>query len=122
MADQTFANEWYVSLAALFNSNPADFDGTIRSYSFLNLSAKQLFPFRYTFYAGAMKTFSPITTTQFSITYSPTYNTLIIFPSVAWTLAESVVLDFTAQLFYSNQTGTYRSEGNAVFLRCKWNF
>lgn len=122
MADETFKNEWYVSLAALYNSNPMDFDGTIRSFSFVSLSAKQLFPFRYTFYAGAMKTFSPITSTQFSVTYSPTYNTLIIFPSLAWTIEENFVLDFTAQLFYSNQTGIYRSEGNAVFLRGKWNF
>jgi len=122
MADQTFKNDWYFSIAALFNSDPSDFLGLNGSIYSSNLSAKELFPYQYTFYTGIMKAITPITSFNFSIIYSPEKNTLILFPNYAWSAAKNLDLDITAQSFFANEDNRYRAQGTAVFIRGKWSF
>lgn len=122
MADQTFKNDWYAALSFLFNSNPSNFSGTATNLYGSNLSAKELFPYRYSFYAGIMKSFTPVSTLNVSVIYSPEKNSLIIFPSWGWNVAQNFDLDFTAQVFFANQSNRYQSQGNAFYLRGKWSF
>lgn len=122
MADQTFKNDWYVSVATLFNSRPSNSLGAANIIS-SNLSAKALFPYRYTFYTGVMKSFSPITAANFSVIYSPEKNTLILFPTFSWNVAKNFDVDFTAQSFFAKGINNkYGTQGNAFFMRGKWNF
>lgn len=119
MADQTFKNDWYISIAGLYNSNPTnifDFNGNISNS---NLSAKLLFPFRYNFHATVMKTISPISSFNFSFIYSPENNTLILFPTFAWNVATNFDLDFTAQSFFSEQLHSYKNLGTGFFIRSR---
>ncbi len=75
MSDRTFKNNWYGSFAFLYNSKPSDIllgGGSLYSST---LSAKSLFPFKYSFHLAALKTLSPITSLNFSVIYSRFYST-----------------------------------------------
>lgn len=122
LADQTFKNDWYFSVAALFNSYPSGFQGLNRSIYTNNLSAKELFPYRYTFYTGVMKAITPITSFNFSIIYSPDKNTLILFPNYTWNAAKDLDLDITVQSFFAKENNRYKTQGTAIFIRGKWSF
>ena len=120
MADQTFKNDWYLSFSYLFNSQPVAYSGGGIFTS--NLSAKSLFPFRHSFYTGSTKVFNPAWQGSLALIYSPTNNTLILFPVLAWNAGEQWDLDLTMQAFFAEDKGRYRSQGSAVFLRAKWSF
>ena len=122
MADQTFKNDWYLSLTMLYNSNPTNaFMISEGIYNF-NVSAKMLFPFEYNFHFTALKTISPISSFNLSFIYSPEKNTLILIPSFAWNVATNFDLDFMSQSFFADQSDSYKSLGTNVFIRSRWSF
>lgn len=122
MVDRTFTNDWYATVATLYNSNPTNaFEPTGGVYG-SNLTAKSLFPFRYNMYTSIVKTISPISSITFSLIYSPEKNTLILFPTFAWNVATNFDLDFTAQSFFSKQNNSYINLGSGVFIRGRWSF
>ena len=122
MADQTFKNDWYISIAGLYNSNPTNTFTANGSFYNPNLSAKNLFPFRYNFYATLMKTISPIASCNLSFIYSPEKNTLILVPTYAWNVATNFDLDFTAQSFFTTQTHSYKNIITEIYIRGRWSF
>jgi hypothetical protein len=122
MADQTFKNDWYISISGLYNANPTNFLVANGSFSNTNLSAKSLFPFRYNFHAAVMKTISPIATLNVSCIYSPENNTLIFVPVYSWNIASNFDLDFTAQSFFEQELLSYKNLGTAFFIRSRWSF
>jgi hypothetical protein len=122
MTDQTFKNDWYASFSVLFNSNPSNMTGNSANLFSSNLSAKELFPYRYTFYAGIIKSFTPVRSLNVSVIYSPEKNSLILFPSWAWNVAQNFGLDITAQAFFAKGLNRYQSQGNAIYVRGKWSF
>jgi hypothetical protein len=122
MADQTFKNDWYVSLASLYNSNPSNIFAVKGSFYNTNLSAKSLFPFRYNFYTTIMKTISPIASCNFSFIYSPEKNTLILIPTFAWNVATNFDLDFTSQSFFAEQHNSYKNLITEIYIRGRWSF
>ncbi|MFV5702572.1 hypothetical protein ACM55F_11930 [Flavobacterium sp. XS2P12] len=122
MADQTFKNNWYISLAGLYNSNPTNVFAFNGSFYNSNLSTKLLFPFRYNFYTTIMKTISPIASCNFSFIYSPEKNTLIFVPTYAWNVATNFDLDFTAQSFFAEQNNSYTNLITQIYIRGRWSF
>jgi hypothetical protein len=122
MVDQTYKNDWYLSLTMLYNSNPTNaFMISEGIYNF-NVSAKMLFPFEYNFHFTALKTISPISSFNFSFIYSPEKNTLILIPSFAWNVATNFDLDFMAQSFFADQADSYKNLGTNIFIRSRWSF
>ncbi|MBS1904574.1 MAG: hypothetical protein JSS75_12775 [Bacteroidetes bacterium] len=85
-------------------------------------TARQLMPFRYTGYLSASKAFTPLFTATAAVLYSPTNGSLILFPSIAYSLAENVDADLTLESFFNNATGPYAAAANAFFLRLRWSF
>ena len=122
MADQTFKNDWYISIATLYNSHPTNFLGSESSPYNSNLSAKLLFPFRYTFHSTIMKTISPIRSFSFSFIYSPQKNRLILFPTYIWNVAPNLDFDISAQSFFQEEFHSYKNLETALFLRSRWSF
>ncbi len=122
MADYTFKNNWYVNLSFLFNSDPSNSFNLNYKYMNFNVTAKNLFPFRYTLYTGVVKSFSPITSLNMAMVYSPTNNTLLLYPTFSWNIAEDFDMDFIIQSFFASQEGHYQSLGSSVFLRFRWSF
>ena len=121
MMDHTLKGDWYVSGSILYISHPSGGlgEGGILS---TNLSAKSLFPFRWSFYVGAAKNFETVYNLSASVVYSPTRNSLILFPSFSWNASESLDLDVTLQSFFASDNGRYLSQGSALYLRGKWSF
>lgn len=122
LAEQTFKNDWYVSIAGLFNSNPANNTNVIEHNFNSTLSAKSLFPYRYSFYAAAIKTISPIMTLNLSTIYAPEKNTLILIPNYSWNIATDFDFDFTAQSFFTNQNNSYPNSITQIYFRIRWSF
>ncbi len=122
MADRTFMNDWYASVAMLFNSDPTnDFSGGGALYD-TNLSARALFPFRYNFYTSVVKNMSPITSFNLSVIYAPEKNTLIVFPGFVWNVAANFDLDITTQSFFATEQNRYKNLVTAVYTRGRWSF
>jgi hypothetical protein len=122
MADQTFKNNWYVSASFLYNSQPSDEPSSSLGLYNPELSAKSLSPFRYTWYAGVMKTLSPITSLNLAVIYSPKNKSLILFPTFTWNVANNFDVSLIAQSSFADVKGDYKTQGNAVYLTIKWNF
>jgi hypothetical protein len=122
MFDYTFKNSWYTIFSFLFNSDPAATFNTNFKFVNFNITAKNLFPFRYSFYTGITKSFTPVTSINVAVIYSPTNNTLILFPFFAWNAAKNLDLDLTIQSFFATQQSTYKSQGTTIFLRGRWSF
>lgn len=122
MADQTFKNDWYLSLAGLYNSKPTDIFAVSGSFYNSNLSAKSLFPFRYNFHAMVMKTISPISSYNVSLIYSPENNTTILIPAYSWNVATNFDLDFTAQSFFARKNDIFKDVVTQIYIRGRWSF
>ena len=122
MADQTFEKDWYLAFSFLLNTNPtAVFSGGMPIINSA-LTAKTLFPFRYTFLLQATKAFTVISSLTCSVIYSPENNSLILFPNFTWNALKNFDIDLASQSFFSNQPGTYKALGAAFFIRGKWSF
>lgn len=122
MADQTFAHDWYISASFLYTSHPVASTPGNAWLSSDVLSAKQLFPYRYSWYAGVMKAFSPIVSLNLSLIYSPAHESLIVFPSFTWNAATNWDVNLTLQSFFDGTQSAYRGQGHAAFLRIKWSY
>lgn len=121
MMDHTLENGWYLSASVLYNSHPAGFSGNAGIFS-SDLSAKALFPFRFSCYAGVVKNIATIFNLTTSIVYAPDHHSLIIFPSVAYNASGALDIDFTIQSFFASIQGRYALQGGAAYLRGRWSF
>ena len=122
MIDYTFKNSWYIIFSFLFNSDPSATFNTNFKFVNFNITAKNLFPFRYSFYTGVTKQFTPVTSMNVAAIYSPTGNTLILFPFITWNVAKNFDLDLTIQSFLAAQQNSYQSQGTTIFFRGRWSF
>lgn len=122
MADRTFKNNWYVSIATLYNSKPSDNLSLFGSIYGTELSVKLLFPFRYNIYTTVKQSISPIISYSVSFIYSPEKHTLITIPTFAWSAAENFGIDFTVQSLFSKQPSKYKNQGTGVYIRGRWDF
>jgi len=121
--DYTFGNAWYVSLAGLYVSDPATgllaaSPSAVRPV----LTASALMPYRYSVHASVSKTLNPLLTLQAAVVAAPDDRALIVFPSLAWSAAQDVTIDLTAQSFFADATDGFRTVGNGIFTRIRWSF
>jgi len=86
------------------------------------LSAKDIFPFKYTVFAEISYSFTPVFKASLGGMYSPAGNSVIILPTVTYSIADNWALDLIGQSFFSQQSGSYRPLGNSIYLRIKWGF
>jgi hypothetical protein len=121
MMDHTLKNGWYLSASLLYNSHPAGFSGDAGIFS-SDLSAKSLFPFRYSFYTGVVKNIATLFNLTASIVYAPDHHSLIIFPSMSYNASEALDIDLTIQSFFASDQGRYALQGGALYLRGRWSF
>lgn len=122
MVDQTFTGAWYVSLAALIQTAEGTSNPLINSFSGLELSAKNLFPSKFSFLGGVSKSFSNLVSVNLSILYATNNNILIVLPTFNWNAADNLQIDLTGQSFFSKTNTAYGSLAHSVYLRAKWSF
>jgi hypothetical protein len=120
--DYAFKNGIYILLSGLYNKTGVDSLVNITELTTASLSAKNIFPFKYTAFAEASYSFTPILKVTLGGMYSPTGNSIIILPSLSYSIADNWIIDFVAQSFFSKQNGSYGSQGNSIYLRIKLGF
>ena len=120
--DYAFKNGIYVMISGLYNKLGTDSLLNIAQLTTSTLSAKNIFPFKYTLFSEISYSFSPIFKASLGGMYSLSGNSLIILPTVTYSISDNWVLDLISQSFYSQQNGGYKPLGNSIYLRLKWGF
>lgn len=119
--DYSFSNSIYLSGGFLFNSN-GTIDGNITTLFSFELSAKNLYPYKYALFSQVNYPISPLLTGGMAIIYSPVQaHALFINPVLTYSIKENWDLDFIGQLVFNRNDG-YKSPVQAMFIRLKYSF
>ncbi len=121
--DYTNRKNWYFNGSYLLltgGSNNAD----VKALELLGTaSAKNLVPFRHTFFMMANRTVNPLLTAGLSYMYAPGgKNYLIFFPTLSYSIGANTDLSFYAQSFWGKSDQSYKAMGTALYTRIKWSF
>ncbi|HSY77749.1 MAG TPA: hypothetical protein VK890_12865, partial [Bacteroidia bacterium] len=120
--DYGFKNGIYLLVSGLYNNGGNDSILNIAKLTTESLSAKNIFPFKYTVFAEVSYSFTPILKASLGAMYSPAGNSLIVLPTINYSIADNWALDLIAQSFFSQQGGSYTPLGNSIYMRLKWGF
>jgi len=120
--DYGFKNGIYLLVSGLYNSMGKDSSINIVQLTQETLSAKNMFPFRYTAFAQLSYSFTPLLKASFGAMYTPAGNSTVVLPNLSYSISNNWVLDLVAQSFYTQQSGGYLSAGNSLYMRIKWGF
>ncbi|HXP49542.1 MAG TPA: hypothetical protein VN922_06305 [Bacteroidia bacterium] len=120
--DYGFKNGLYVLVSGLYNGLGSDSIPFIAQLTSETLSAKDIFPFKYTVFAEASYSFTPIFKASLGGMYSPAGNAFILLPTVTYSIADNWALDLIWQSFYSEQGSSYRPLSTSIYIRIKWGF
>ncbi len=120
--DYGFKDGIYVLVSGLYNSEGNDSIPNIAQLTTESLSAKNIFPFKYTAFAEISYPFTPIFTASLGAMYSPACKALIFLPTITYSIANNWTLDLIGQSFFSEQNGSYNPLGNSIYMRIKWGF
>ncbi len=119
--DYSFANSLYVNGGFLFNSNGST-NSTFLELFATELSAKNLYPYKYSVLAQASYPITPLLNASMATIYSPSsVHALFLTPTVTYSIKENWDLDFVSQLAFVANKG-YSSPIQAFFLRWKFSF
>lgn len=118
--DYGFKKGLYLNSSVLYNSGADDSSGNFESLLYTNLNAKNLMPYKYSAFLQLAKEFTPIFRGAFSTIYSITNDSLIVMPSLDYSLATNWELNFTGQSFF--QLDDYETLGNSLFVRLRWSY
>jgi len=119
--DYSFANSLYINGGFLFNSNGST-NSTFLELLATELSAKNLYPYKYSVLAQASYPITPLLNASMATIYSPSsVHALFLTPTVTYSIKENWDLDFVSQLAFVNDDG-YSSPIQAFFLRWKFSF
>lgn len=118
--DYAFEKGLYVNSSMLYNSSSKNSFSSIEDLALARISAKNLMPFKYSFFLQFSKEFTPIFSSTANFIYSPTRNSVIAMPSLNYSLATNWDLNFTGQSFFEFKE--FDSLGNSFFLRLRYSF
>lgn len=121
-ADYQFSNSLYANVGFLYNSNGTT-SADLTQLLNLQLSAKNLYPFRYTVFTQFGYPLNPLLNLGGALIYSPgDANAVFFTPTVTYSLRQNLDLDFVAQVLFNDDGKNYVSPVQAGFLRVKWSY
>lgn len=120
--DYGFQNGIYVLVSGLYNNLGNDSIPNIAQLTTESLSAKNIFPFKYTLFAEVSYSFTPIFKASLGGMFSPAGNAVIALPTLTYSISDNWTLDLIGQSFFSEQGNIYRALGNSIYMRIKWGF
>ncbi len=118
--DYGFKKGLYINGSILYNSSADNTLGNIGYLLYTNLNAKNLMPYKYSGFLQLVKEFTPIFKGAVSTIYSPTNHSVIVMPTINYSLATNWELNFTGQSFFEFEN--YQTLGNSLFVRLRWSF
>ena len=120
--DYQFSNSLYANVGFLYNSNGTT-SADLTQLLALQLSAKNLYPFRYTVFTQFGYPLNPLLNLGGALIYSPgDANAIFFTPTVTYSLKQNLDLDFVAQVLFNDNGMKYVSPVQAGFLRVKWSY
>ncbi|WP_372770518.1 hypothetical protein, partial [Lutibacter sp.] len=93
--DYAFKNGLYINGSALYNTITDTSSGNFENLMYNMVTAKNLMPFEYSGFLQLSKEFSPIFSASMSTIYSPTNHSVIVIPSIDYSIATNWALNFT---------------------------
>lgn len=119
--DYTFQNQVYVNGGVLYNSLGTTNQSATEIFAF-ELSARNLYPFRYSLLAQAGYPVTPLLNSALVVVYSPgKAHAMFVNPVLTYSLAQNWDLDLVGQILFQKEK-KYKSPVQAGFLRVKWSF
>ncbi|HPE98324.1 MAG TPA: hypothetical protein PKX04_10230, partial [Chitinophagales bacterium] len=98
-------------------------DAPLSAGTFIYTSdARQLMPFEHTVMVMASYAFNPLLNANAAILWEPEHNSLIVFPTLAYSLGDNLVASAILQLYAGEVLDTYQVASTSVFVDVKWNW
>ena len=120
--DYALAFGLYFNVGVLYNS-AGGLDQGFNDLFNVNLSARNLYPYRWSTMFSAGSPLSPIMSASLTAVYSPVKsNALFLLPTYTISVATNWDLDFVMQILFEGDQGKYSSPLQAYFVRTKWSF
>ncbi len=120
-ADYSFKKGLYINAGVLYNSLGSK-NAPISELFTLELSARNLYPYRWSILTQAGYAFSPLFNGGIAIIYSPSsVHSLFINPSLSYSIHQNWDINLVGQSAFSKST-SYKALIQALFLRLKWSF
>lgn len=115
-------NNWYVSMAGLYNRNGILHDSyRVNAISQAFVTPENLTPFRWNVLAQAAHEFSPIFSMNLTLIVFPGSRSGLFFPSVNYNLNDNVDIDLFLQSYF-DWDGRMEGLSHSVFARIKYSF
>ena len=120
--DYIFGNQLFLTGGFLFNSGGESSPLPVPLNLFLvPVSAKSLMPSKYNTIVSISFPLTPLAGFAFNTVYSPGVNSLLLMPSVNWSIANNWEIALFAQNFNLEGDGL-ENIGNGIFIRAKGSF
>lgn len=122
--DYMFSNSLYLNASYLFNSG-AESGQNLDLFDFAGerLSAKNLLPFRHSFFLQGQYPFSPLVNAGLAAMYFPgKTGGIFANPNLSLSLAENWDLDLIGQIYYARMNHDWLSAAKYFYWRVKWSF
>ena len=120
--DYSFNKGQYVNLGFLFNSEGVT-TGGLESLFTSQLSAKNLYPFKYAIFTQVTHPISPLLNVGVANIFSPSQaKALFVNPTVTYSISDNWDLTIVGQLMFNQGVENYESPIQAFFLRFRYSF
>jgi len=120
-ADYSFKNGFFLIGGLLFNDAGTN-DGNTSLFSF-DLSARNLYPYRWSTFIQASYPVSPLINTGLAFIYSPVVGSPIyLSPTATYSLANNLDVSLVGQIVLQDGLDGYGSQANVFYLRMKWSY
>lgn len=124
--DYSFDNSLYINLSILHNSAGVDSIANVGSEGFSitdrPLSAKNLMPNKFTYFAQASGPFNPALSGSMALMYLQGINVAFLSPSLSYTINEAWDINVVGQVLAIKSDKKIQSLGNSLFLRIQYSF
>lgn len=121
-ADYIFGNSLFINGGFLYNSN-GSVGGNIANLFGFRLSAKNIYPYRYSLMLALGYPFSPVFSGNIAIVYSlGDSHAMFLSPAFSYSIKENWDIDMVGQLMFGVDNGKYKSPAQVLFLRVKYSF
>jgi hypothetical protein len=112
----------YLNAGFLFNSNGAN-SGSLASLFDFELSAKNLYPYKYSIFLQGGYPFTPLLNGGLALIYSPSkVHAVFLNPTLSYSIAQNWDADLIGQLALEKEGKKYRSPIQGLFIRIKLSY
>ncbi len=120
--DYLFPSGVLVGIGGLYNALGRTSGGLDDLFGF-ELSARNLYPFRWTVNATTAISIHPLVSTSLSAVYSlSSSHPVFISPALTWSAKQNLDIDLVGQIVLNKSGSKYLSPVQAGFLRVKWSY